>query len=63
MGSLPPGSRQAATNAAREGFLAGFNDVLTLGGLLALWLVREREIEREPIETPAEGVVSPGAAA
>ena len=68
--SLPPGSRQAATNAAREGFLAGFNDVLTLGGLLclagavlALWLVREREIEREPMETPAEGVVSPGAAA
>ncbi len=57
--SVPPGSRQAATNAAREGFLAGFNDVLTLGGLLciagavlALWLVREREIEREPMEAP-----------
>jgi hypothetical protein len=40
-----------------EGFLTGLNDVLTLGGLvslagavLALWLVREREIERRPIE-------------
>jgi EmrB/QacA subfamily drug resistance transporter len=59
MASVPPGSRQAATNAAREGFLAGFNDVLTLGGLLclagavlALWLVRESEIEREPMEAP-----------
>ncbi len=68
--SVPPGSRQTATDAAREGFLAGFNDVLTLGGLLclagavlALWLVREREIEREPMETPAESVVSSGAAA
>jgi EmrB/QacA subfamily drug resistance transporter len=55
--TLPPGSRQVATNAAREGFLAGFNDVLTLGGVLciagavlALWLVRESEIEREPAE-------------
>jgi EmrB/QacA subfamily drug resistance transporter len=59
MASVPPGSRQAATDAAREGFLAGFNDVLTLGGLLclagavlALWLVRESEIEREPMEAP-----------
>jgi hypothetical protein len=39
--------------------------VLTLGGLLclggavlALWLVREREIEREPIE-PAEPTDAP----
>src|SRR6478736_3305826 len=54
--SVPPGSRGQAVHAAREGFLAGFNDVLTLGGLLclagavlALWLVREREIEREPL--------------
>jgi EmrB/QacA subfamily drug resistance transporter len=58
--SVPPGSRAAATHAAREGFLAGFNDVLTLGGLLcltgavlALWLVREGEIEREPVEDSA----------
>ena len=46
-----------ASYAAGEGFLAGLNDVLTLGALrsfagavLALWLVREREIERQPSE-------------
>ena len=51
----PPQGRGAVVNAAHQGFLAGFNDVLTLGGLvciagavLALWLVRESEIEREP---------------
>ncbi len=63
--SIPPGSRQAASNAARDGFLAGFNDVLTLGGLLclagavlALWLVRESEIEREPMEAPGQVAVA-----
>jgi hypothetical protein len=47
--------------AAREGFLTGLNDVLTLGALLsltgallALWLVRECEIEREPAGVEAE---------
>jgi EmrB/QacA subfamily drug resistance transporter len=52
--AVPPGSREAVADAAREGFLSGLNDVLVLGGilaltgsLLALWLVREREIERE----------------
>ena len=42
-------------SAVDHGFVAGFNEVLTLGALvcfigaiLALWLVREREIEREP---------------
>jgi predicted MFS family arabinose efflux permease len=55
LAALPPGSRPAASEAAREGFLAGLNDVLTLGALvafagavLALWLVRERDIERQP---------------
>ena len=55
--SVPQQAQPAVEHAAREGFLAGFNDVLTLGGLLclagavlALWLVREREIEREPME-------------
>ena len=44
--------------AAREG-LAGMNDILLIGGLLALagsaialLLVREREIEREPLAAP-----------
>ena len=61
LASVPPGARQGLSNAAREGFLAGLNDVLVLGGLLsfagavlALWLVREREIEREPIDSERE---------
>jgi MFS family permease len=55
---LPPHSHDVVVNAAREGFLAGFNEVLMLGGLLcfvgaalALWLVREHEIEREPVDS------------
>jgi EmrB/QacA subfamily drug resistance transporter len=58
LAAVPPGSRQDVSDAAREGFLTGLNDVLTLGALvslagavLALWLVRERDIEREPIES------------
>jgi EmrB/QacA subfamily drug resistance transporter len=57
LAAVPPEAREAASNAAREGFLAGLNDVLTLGALvslagaaLAAWLVRERDIEREPVE-------------
>jgi hypothetical protein len=59
LAAVPPGARESVSNAAREGFLAGFNDVLTLGALvsfagavLALWLVRERDIERQPVESP-----------
>jgi hypothetical protein len=39
-------------------FIAGLNDILLIGGAislagaaLALWLVREHDIERDPIET------------
>lgn len=48
-------------HAAREGFLSGMNEILLLGGglaivggFLALWLVREHEIERdmEPVAVP-----------
>jgi len=46
----------SSAHAAREGFLAGMNEILLIGGLLALagsvvalLLVREREIEREPM--------------
>jgi hypothetical protein len=66
---VPPQSHDAVANAAHQGFLAGFNDVLTLGALLSLagavvvlWLVRERDIEREAPEperdreTQAEGL-------
>jgi hypothetical protein len=64
--TVPPQARHAVVNAAGEGFLAGFNHVLTLGALVALagavlslWLVREGEIEREPVE--AVGPVPVGA--
>jgi EmrB/QacA subfamily drug resistance transporter len=57
LAAVPPQAHQVVSNAAREGFLTGLNDVLTLGALLcfagaalALWLVREREIERQPTQ-------------
>src|SRR5262249_52993817 len=60
LAALPHGTRSIATHAAHEGFLAGLNNVLTLAGLLslagavlALWLVPEHEIEREPETDPA----------
>jgi hypothetical protein len=53
-------------DAAREGFLAGFNDITVLGALLAFaaaiaafWLVRERDIERGELEA-AEAVEAEG---
>jgi EmrB/QacA subfamily drug resistance transporter len=59
--AVPQQAQHQVSAAAHQGFLAGFNDVLTLGGLLcfagaamALWLVREREIEREPMEPAGE---------
>ena len=58
---VPAGARDAVANAANQGFLAGLNDVLLLGALLsfagavlALWLVREGDIEREPVEPDRE---------
>jgi EmrB/QacA subfamily drug resistance transporter len=55
LAGFPPEARQAVSDAAREGFLSGLNEVLMLGGfvsvagaVLALWLVREREIDRQP---------------
>ena len=58
--SIPAGARETVTDAAGQGFIAGLNDILMLGGvvslvaaLAALWLVRERDIERDaPIELP-----------
>ncbi len=57
LNTVPPGARQSVAHAAREGFLTGLNDVLLLGGVvalagavLALWLVREDDIEREAVE-------------
>jgi EmrB/QacA subfamily drug resistance transporter len=61
LAAVPPRAQDQVSAAAHQGFLAGFNDVLTLGALLcfagavlALWLVREREIEREPVEPARE---------
>ena len=72
--SVPAGARDSVANAAGQGFLAGMNEILVLGGVLALigsvlalWLVREREIEREPAGQIAAdrepGVLPEGAAA
>lgn len=53
---LPGGARDTARNAAEQGFIHGLNEILVLGALLsfagavlALWLVREGDIERETL--------------
>jgi hypothetical protein len=66
-GVLPHVAGGAAADAARQGFLAGLNTILLLGALLAFvgaavaaWLVRENEIEREPLElVTAQTVAAP----
>ena len=73
--AYPAGTRDTVETAAREGFLAGFNEILVLGGglsivgaLLALWLVRERDIdhgsqaELEVVEGDREALPEPIAA-
>ena len=47
-------------DAAGQGFISGLNEIFMLGGVLslaaalvALWLVRERDIEREAVEVHA----------
>jgi EmrB/QacA subfamily drug resistance transporter len=59
-GNAPADPRLA--DAAREGFLAGLNEILMLGGLFALagavaafWLIRERDIERAAVTEPQIG--------
>lgn len=58
LGAMPPVARDTVATAAGEGFLAGMNEILVLGAglaligsLLAFWLVRENEIDREPEES------------
>ncbi len=53
---MPGPLRESAREAAEAGFVHGLNEIILLGGLLsfagailALWLVREGEIEREPV--------------
>ena len=61
LATMPANARGSVAHAAREGFLAGFNDVLLLGGLVAfagavltLLLIRERDVEREAVVTEQE---------
>ncbi|GAA2796656.1 MFS transporter [Kitasatospora sp. CM 4170] len=63
LAALPEPARDAAQAAARAGFLDGLNVVLLLGGLvslvgavLALWLVREDEIDREEVPDGQQAV-------
>jgi EmrB/QacA subfamily drug resistance transporter len=56
LASVPDQSQAVVRNAAEQGFLQGMNEILVLGAILAfagsilsLWLVREREIEREAV--------------
>ena len=64
LASVPAGARQTVETAAREGFLAGLNEVLVMAGglafvgaLLSLWLVRSDQkvalAEPEPEPVPA----------
>jgi Na+/melibiose symporter-like transporter len=52
--AIPHGARELAITATHQGFLTGLNAILVIGGVvafvgaaLALWLVREHEIERD----------------
>jgi EmrB/QacA subfamily drug resistance transporter len=61
--ALPAGARVAVVNATHQGFLNGLNTILTIGGIvtigaavLALWLVREHEIDRgEEVDVVPQG--------
>jgi EmrB/QacA subfamily drug resistance transporter len=59
---LPAGARGGVRQATEAGFVHGLNEILLIGGILclvgtglALWLVREREIDRGlDLEAPLE---------
>ena len=62
----PQASQEIVRNAAEQGFLHGLNEILAArapllsfaGAVLALWLVRERDIEREPVaEASSEAAI------
>jgi EmrB/QacA subfamily drug resistance transporter len=59
--SIPASARETVADAAGQGFISGLNEIVMLGGIVALvaalaalWLVRERDIEREAPVEPAE---------
>ena len=60
LAGVPAQSQGLVRNAAQQGFLHGLNEIIVLGAILcfagsvlSLWLVREREIEREEVTEPA----------
>jgi hypothetical protein len=62
LGGVPRGAGPLIENATRQGFLSGLNAILIIGALiafagalLAVWLVREDEIEREQPQAIAAG--------
>jgi EmrB/QacA subfamily drug resistance transporter len=67
LSAVPQQARELTRNAAEQGFLHGLNSILLLGAILsfagsalALWLVRENEIERETlVGTEFEAEVGP----
>jgi EmrB/QacA subfamily drug resistance transporter len=62
---LPASARNTVRNATEQGFIHGLNEILLIGGVLclvgtglALWLVREREIDRGlDLDAPLEAEV------
>jgi hypothetical protein len=69
LAAVPAGSREQVADAAREGFLAGLNDILVIAGglgivgaVLTLWLVRDRDIEDEEPALAGNAVPEPVAA-
>jgi len=61
LAAVPPELQAPVQAAANDAFLAGFNEILLLGGLLAfaaaiavVWLVHEDQIEREPVVGESE---------
>ena len=67
---MPTQAQDTVRSAAEQGFLHGLNEILLLGAILsavgsilALWLVREREIERETVTDERIELVPEGARA
>lgn len=59
--AVSPPAKELAANVARQGFLAGLNAILVMGAavsfagaVLAIWLIREHEIQRHTPEREPE---------
>jgi len=66
--AVPQGARALVADATRQGFLSGLDTILVFGAVLAfagavlaLWLVREHEIERDQPELSAPSTQELGA--